>query len=156
MSTSWSGLWPEYTETSVEEPPAPLGPRGVLLAFGGCLLVGVVAGLLWWLLAPAAREWSESAETQIASDGTLVLILIAIGVGHAVLLIVRQGPLGVARVVVNDVAAWAGAVLATGLGLLLGASGRLGILAAAGAWPVAMLAVVAFAEGLRYAFSRET
>ena len=157
MTTPWPQPWPEHLDhLAAEQPePAPFGLRGTLAAFGTALLLGVVLALVWWLLAPAAREASEPNELAVASDTALVVLSALTGLAQGTLLVIRGGVLSLARVVVTFVAACVGAVIATVLGLWLGAAAALGIVGAALSWPIAFLVVVGFAEALRYALSRE-
>jgi hypothetical protein len=157
VTTSWHDPW-SYEHQQQADVPAPpkLGVRGVLVMLGVGLLLGVVLGLAWCLIAPAAREWSEPNERGIASDGALVVLATLLGLTQGVVLITRGGRLGVARVATAFIAACLGAVVATVIGLWLGATENLGIVGAALVWPVALLGVVGFGEALRFAASRET
>lgn len=133
-----------------------MGVRGVLVLLGVGVVLGIVLGLAWCLIAPAAREWSEPNERAIASDGTLVLLATLLGLTQGAVLITRGGQLSLARVCTAFVAACLGAVVATAVGVWLGATDHLGIVGGALMWPVALLGVVGFGEALRYAMSRDT
>lgn len=143
--------WP----APVDEPPEPIGVRGMLIVLGACLGLGVALAVAWWLLAPAAREASAASEAGVASDGALVVLSLVLGVAHGVALVVRGGELAVSRVVITFLATVLGAVAATAVGLVLGATEQLAIVGAALMWPVAFLVVVGFAEALRYALTHE-
>jgi hypothetical protein len=156
VTTSWPNPWPyEHHQQAVVPEPPKLGVRGVLVVLGIGILLGVVLGLAWCLVAPAAREWSEPNERGIASDGALVILATLLGLTQGAMLVTKGGRLSLARVVTAFFAACLGAVVATVLGVWLGATENLGIVGGALLWPVALLGVVGFGEGLRYALSRD-
>ena len=85
LSTSW----PAQHEPAADEPRRPAGAgRDVLAVLGALLLLGVVCGVLWWLLADPA-EYTKTADggvmsenqlgEQFGADGMYVVIAVVAG-----------------------------------------------------------------------------
>ena len=84
-------------------------------------LAGVALGAAWAALVGPVSGAAETFERAVASDGTFVVLTTVAGVVTAVLLVRRPGRHAPARVAVVLLASLAGAALAWGTGVVLGA-----------------------------------
>ncbi len=124
--------------------------RSDLWAGLAATLAGLPAGVVWRELAARAVDASSRPEGSAAVDSVLALVMLAVGVGAAVALLARPGPVPARRLAVVLVGLVAGGALAWGTGLVLGVVALGAVGAAFVAAPVT--AVVVLVVGLvRYA-----
>ena len=127
---------------------------GEVRAAGACLAGGLLAGVVWAVLAPAAsRNWTSSGEAVFAVEGTFALVGLLAGVLTAVFLALRPGRSPVLRLLVLLLAAAAGSGLAWWAGSrLLDPDPALTVPAVVLTWPLStavLTAVRSLAGNLR-------
>lgn len=91
---------------------------------------GVVVGVLWRAVAPAAVNRSQPDEAAIAVDLTLGLLWVLVAVVAAAFLVVRHGEEPIRRLVAVVGGLLVGGAISWGVGLVLGI-GHLGAVGAA-------------------------
>ena len=124
-----SGSAQPRSEELTQSPRPGAVRRDVLLAVA-LAASGLFVGAAWRLLAEFAAKRAEELEAPAAVDLTLAMLNVALGVGVAVVLIMRPGPdpvrrflLAIAGLVIEGAVAW-------GVGVLLGVA-HLGAVGAA-------------------------
>lgn len=116
---------------AVAEDRRAVPPAGVFWWLGSTVLLGVVIGVVWWLLSPAGRLFGDPADARqwLLRDLTLAGLHLLAGIGIGLVVALRLGLPGiVARILAAVGGSMAGSVLAllTGeaLAFLLGPHGR--------------------------------
>ncbi len=127
---------------------------GEVRAGAACLAGGLLGGVVWAVLAPAASQrWTSSGEGAFAVEGTLAVLGVLAGILTAAALVVRPGRAPAVRLLVLLVAATVGSGLAWFVGSrLLEPDVALTVPAVVLTWPLTtavLTAVRSLAENLR-------